>query len=83
MSCSIIGDTIGENIKVILEQMDSRTKPSNGSALQNPELSRVQLLTMLRRAAARAAESGEHRRKQHWAAFMAGYKTQEPANTNR
>ena len=75
MGCSIIGD----DIKVIVGQAD---KPflTQGSALQNPEMNRAQLLTMLRKAARTAAP---RRRKLRWDAFMSGFKNQEPANTNR
>ena len=75
MGCSIISD----DIKVVMEQTDSQFNPAQGSALQNPELSRVQLLTMLRRTARNAST----RRKKQWATFMVAYKSQEPANSNR
>lgn len=72
--CSIFGD----GIRVIAEHAE---KPfmTQGSALQNPELSRARLLGMLRRA----TRSASGRPRQQWAAFMASYKAQEPANTNR
>ncbi len=75
MGCSIIGD----DIKIIVEQAD---KPflTQGSALQNPELNRAQLLTMLRKAARSAAP---RRRKLRWDSFMSSFGNQEPANTNQ
>jgi|GEM_PF-6143529 len=74
MGCLIIGD----DIKTVVEQTDSANRLSPGSALQNPELSRAQLVNMLRRAARDAAP----RRNRTWNNFMAGIKNQTPANTN-
>ncbi len=75
MNCSIISDTV----KVILEQSDKNSKPAQGSALQSPDVSRARLHAMLRRS---MGESSARRRKTQWAAFIAGYKDQQPANSN-
>lgn len=75
MNCSILGD----HVKVILEQSDKKTQQVQGSALQSPDVSRARLHAMLRRS---MGESSARRRKTQWAAFIAGYKDQQPANSN-
>lgn len=61
------------------EQAASRHLGHFRSALQNPELSQVQLATMLRRA----LRTQQSRKSQHtyWSAFMASYVSRN-ANSN-
>ena len=80
MSCSIISDTI----KIT---MDGDTAPATltppvpgyRSALQNPDISRIQLETLLRRQARPAVGRSQ---KNFWSAFMAQYRSRH-ANGNQ
>lgn len=80
MGCSIINDTIQLHIENadknmdVLIQRDGRTGPgtkaATGSALQNPDLSKMSLSAMIRRVRQDATESGVSGQKNYWAAFL-------------
>lgn len=82
MPCSIISDTI--KITMDGEDAPGGTPPAVSgmagyrSALQNPDISRVQLETLLRR---RAKNIAGRARKNFWSSFMAQYRSQH-ANGN-
>lgn len=80
MSCSIINDTIqlhvegsSKNMDVLLQsggKNDPKTKITAGSALQNPDLSRMSLSNMMRRVRQDTPENSVSGQKNYWAAFM-------------
>lgn len=77
MGCSIINDTIHLHVESTRQDMDvllpsrpaaqPKAKITAGSALQNPDLSKMSLSAMLRRVRQDAAVSGQ---KNYWSAFI-------------
>ncbi|MCM2343812.1 MAG: hypothetical protein NDJ24_04550 [Alphaproteobacteria bacterium] len=77
MGCSIINDTIHLHVESTRQDMDvllpsrpgaqAKTKITAGSALQNPDLSKMSLSAMLRRVRQDATLGGQ---KNYWSAFM-------------
>lgn len=80
MSCSIINDTIQLHIEGTSKDMDvllqsrpkatPKTKVTTGSALQNPDLSKMSLSAMMRRVRQDDTEAAVSGQKNYWAAFM-------------
>lgn len=80
MGCSIINDTIQLHVEGSNKDMDVllQNTPKNGqkprvtagSALQNPELSKMSLSAMLRRVRQDATQAGVSGQKNYWSAFM-------------
>lgn len=80
MNCSIINDTIQLHIEGASKDMDvllqsspktyAKTKITAGSALQNPDLSKMSLSAMIRRVRQDATESAVSGQKNYWSAFM-------------
>lgn len=80
MGCSIINDTIHLHVEGARQDMDvllpsrpktqPKTRVTGGSALQNPDLSRMSLSAMIRRVRQDAAEAAVSGQKNYWAAFM-------------
>ncbi|MCB9990001.1 MAG: hypothetical protein H6867_01315 [Rhodospirillales bacterium] len=69
----------GDDAGVSMGMDSTQDKKHKGSALQNPELRRLELVAMLRRAARRA--QSKKSKKTYWAAFMSGY-VGKNANSN-
>jgi hypothetical protein len=76
MGCSVFS----EDIKILLDagQTGITAPAAYGSALQNPDISKVQLAAMLRR---RVRPSVSKTRKTFWSSFMDRYVLQH-ANSN-
>lgn len=80
MNCSIINDTIQLHIEGASKDMDvllqsgsktaAKTRITAGSALQNPDLSKMSLSAMIRRVRQDATEAAVSGQKNYWAAFM-------------
>lgn len=80
MGCSIINDTIqlhvegsDKNMDVLLQNAQKpgqKPKVTTGSALQNPELSKMSLSAMIRRVRQDATEAAVSGQKNYWSAFM-------------
>ena len=78
MGCSIINDTIQLHVEGSSKDMDvllqNRSKPeaklTAGSALQNPDLSRLSLTSILRRDRQDSSESAISGQKNYWTAFL-------------
>lgn len=76
---------ISDNIKIVVNtdagaEKAARTPVTYRSALQNPEISRIQLAALLRRKLRNPPKSAQNG-KNFWNRFMAGYKSAH-ANTN-
>lgn len=76
MGCSIINDTIqlhvegsNKNMDVLL-QSGQKPKVTAGSALQNPELSKMSLTNMMKRVRQDAVQAGVSGQKNYWSAFL-------------
>ena len=78
MGCAVISDKIGIILNMGLSG-SALAGPLTRSALQNPDISRVQLAALLRRRAENAAS--DQTRKIFWSAFMAT-QSASPANGN-
>ena len=79
MGCSIINDTIQLHVEGASKDMDvllqkpkteAKAKVTAGSALQNPDLSRMSLSAMMRRVRQNDTESAVSGQKNYWSAFM-------------
>ncbi len=76
MGCSIINDTIQLHVEGsdknmdVLVQRDAKTKITSGSGLQNPDLSKMSLTSMIKRVRQDAVEAGVSGQKNYWAAFL-------------
>lgn len=78
MGCSIINDTIQLHVEGSNKDMDvllqNRSKPeakvTAGSALQNPDMSRMSLTNMMKRVRQDAVDAGVGGQKNYWSAFM-------------
>lgn len=80
MNCSIINNTIQLHIEGASKDMDvllqsspktyAKAKITAGSALQNPDLSKMSLSAMIRRVRQDATESAVSGQKNYWSAFM-------------
>ena len=69
MSCSVISEDIKIVMNSSIKQEKPRPRANYSSALQNPDISRVQLAALLRR---RNPAGGENKsRRTFWSAFMA------------
>lgn len=65
MNVSVISDNATANVKTVSDT------PYQGSALQSPEVSRLQLTHLLRRRRDTVSEETRLNRQTFWAAFMA------------
>ncbi|MFN3826183.1 MAG: hypothetical protein ACK4NR_01010 [Micavibrio sp.] len=91
MGCSIINDTIQLHVEgsektldVLLpasKKLEPKTKITSGSALQNPDLSKMSLSSMLRRVRRDTPSTTGTSQKNYWVAFMERTRSQ-CANTN-
>jgi hypothetical protein len=83
MSCSIISDTIKITMdgETAHKTLSATPVPGYRSALQNPDISKVQLETLLRRQARPGAATGRSQ-KNFWSAFMTQYRSSHANGNN-
>ena len=80
MGCSIFNDTIQLHVEGSNKDMDvllqntskggQKPKVTAGSALQNPELSKMSLTNMMKRVRQDAVGAGVSGQKNYWSAFL-------------
>lgn len=77
MGCSIINDTIqlhvegSKDMDVLLQaKTDAKPKVTAGSALQNPDMSRLSLTNMMKRVRQDTPENSIGGQKNYWTAFL-------------